>query len=173
MSLRGDELRLKSRQILEEIIQDRYITDNLEKGIFNYTIHIAKKRYQLCVWDNDIFVDIYKNKLKQICSNLIPNSYVNNKSLIRRLKDREMLPHEIAFYTPCQLFPECWEKIIQEKRKRDSMLSEIDFGQATNQFTCARCKGNKTTYYTAQTRSADEPETIFITCLTCGKRTLK
>lgn len=173
MSLRGDELRLKTRQILEEIIQDKYITDNLEKGIYNYSIHCAKKRYQLCVWDNDIFVDIYKNKLKQICSNLIPNSYVKNKSLIRRLKDKEMLPHEVAFYTPCQLFPECWEKIIQEKRKKDSMLSEIDFGQATNQFTCSRCKGNKTTYYTAQTRSADEPETIFITCLTCGKRTLK
>lgn len=173
MSLTGEELRLKSKQILEEILNDRYISDNLEKGIFNYTIYCAKKRSQLCVWDNENFVDIYKNKLKQICVNLIPTTYVNNKNLITKLKNREMLPHEIAFYTPCELFPQCWEKIIQEKKKRDSMVSEIDFGQATNQFTCSRCKGNKTTYYTAQTRSADEPETIFITCLSCGKRTLK
>ena len=49
-------------------------------------------------------------------------------------------------------------------------MCEIDFGQATNQFRCMKCKGNKTTYYTMQTRSADEGETIFITCLNCGKR---
>tara|TARA_Y100000389_G_C17460276_1_gene521177 strand:+ start:1821 stop:2339 length:519 start_codon:yes stop_codon:yes gene_type:complete len=171
--LRGDELRRKSKQILLEIIQEKDITENLEKGIFNYTIWKSKKRHQLCVWDNDIFVDTYRNKLKQICANLMPNSYVKNGGLLTKLKNSEMLPHEIAFYTPCQLFPEGWEKIIQEKKKRDSMLYEIDFGQATNQFTCARCKGTKSTYYTMQTRSADEAETVFITCLTCGRRTRK
>lgn len=170
---RGDELRNKTKTILSEIIQDKYITENLEKGIFNYTIWCAKKRHQICVWDNDTFVAIYRNKLKQICANLIPTSYVKNPTLLTRLKNGEMLPHEIAFYTPCELFPECWDKIIQEKKKRDSMVSEIDFGQATNQFTCARCKGTKSTYYTMQTRSADEAETVFITCLTCGRRTRK
>ena len=53
---------------------------------------------------------------------------------------------------------------------KPNMMCEIDFGQATNQFRCMKCKGNKTTYYTMQTRSADEGETIFITCLNCGKR---
>ena len=31
-------------------------------------------------------------------------------------------------------------------------------------FTCGKCGTQKTKYYTKQTRSADEPETIFITC---------
>ena len=38
------------------------------------------------------------------------------------------------------------------------------------EFTCGRCKGNKTTHYAMQTRSADEPMTVFVSCLTCGKR---
>ena len=69
-----------------------------------------------------------------------------------------------------EIFPEHWENIIAEKKKKDAMMCEIDVGQATNQFRCGKCGGNKTTYYTMQTRSADEGETIFITCLTCGKR---
>ena len=39
----------------------------------------------------------------------------------------------------------------------------------TDQFKCGRCKQRKCTYYELQTRSADEPATIFVTCLDCGK----
>ena len=38
------------------------------------------------------------------------------------------------------------------------------------EFTCSKCKGNKTTHHSLQTRSADEPMTVFVCCLTCGKR---
>ena len=164
------ELRNKSLSILNHIIEDDYITKNVERGIFNYTIWKSKQRHEQCIWDNIYFQDIYKSKLKQICANLIPDSYIKNPNLLKKLKNKEYLPHEIVFASPETLFPERWEKIIQEKKKRDAVISEIDFGQATNQFTCARCKGNKTTYYTMQTRSADEAETIFITCLQCNRR---
>ena len=40
----------------------------------------------------------------------------------------------------------------------------------TDQFECKRCKSRETAYYEVQTRSADEPMTIFITCLNCGNR---
>jgi transcription elongation factor S-II len=38
------------------------------------------------------------------------------------------------------------------------------------QFVCKKCKGDKTTSYSLQTRSADEPMTVFVCCLTCGNR---
>lgn len=38
------------------------------------------------------------------------------------------------------------------------------------EFTCRKCKGSKTTHYALQTRSSDEPMTVFVTCLTCGNR---
>ena len=37
-------------------------------------------------------------------------------------------------------------------------------------FTCGRCKSVKTTSTQKQTRSADEPMTVFVLCLNCGKR---
>ena len=168
--MNGEELRTKTRGILNEILNDTKVVVNLERGIYNYTIWKSKERHQPCIWDNDLFATIYKNKLKQICANLIPGSYVHNPNLLERIKNNEFKPHEIVFASPCELFPERWEKIIQEKEKRDSMMNEIDNSIATNQFTCARCKGTKTTYYTMQTRSADEAETVFITCLDCGRR---
>lgn len=38
------------------------------------------------------------------------------------------------------------------------------------EFCCRRCKGTKTTHYALQTRSSDEPMTVFVCCLTCGNR---
>eukprot|EP00588_Corethron_pennatum_P011442 CAMPEP_0194272276 /NCGR_PEP_ID=MMETSP0169-20130528/5884_1 /TAXON_ID=218684 /ORGANISM="Corethron pennatum, Strain L29A3" /LENGTH=330 /DNA_ID=CAMNT_0039014893 /DNA_START=169 /DNA_END=1158 /DNA_ORIENTATION=- len=37
-------------------------------------------------------------------------------------------------------------------------------------FTCNRCKSTKTTSTQKQTRSADEPMTVFVLCENCGKR---
>ena len=56
------------------------------------------------------------------------------------------------------------------QNKDDKVLFEKDEGGATDQFKCNRCKQRKCTYYELQTRSADEPMTIFVTCLNCGKR---
>lgn len=37
-------------------------------------------------------------------------------------------------------------------------------------FQCKKCGSRKTTYYSLQTRSADEPMTNFITCINCKNR---
>jgi DNA-directed RNA polymerase subunit M/transcription elongation factor TFIIS len=166
----GTNLRKKTQELLFNVIQDDYIVTNLERGIYNYSIWRANSRNQPCSWESINFRDIYTNKLKHIYANLCPDNYVRNPNLLHRLKNKEMLPHEIAFASPCELFPEHWDTIIREKKERDAKSYEIDLGQATNQFTCGRCKGTKTTYYTMQTRSADEAETVFVTCLMCGKR---
>lgn len=41
---------------------------------------------------------------------------------------------------------------------------------AGGEFVCRKCKGTKCTHYSMQTRSSDEPMTVFVCCLTCGKR---
>jgi transcription elongation factor S-II len=43
---------------------------------------------------------------------------------------------------------------------------------STDMFTCRRCKKNQCTYIQLQTRSADEPMTTFVTCITegCGSK---
>lgn len=41
---------------------------------------------------------------------------------------------------------------------------------AAGEFTCRKCKGTKTSHYSMQTRSSDEPMTVFVKCLGCGTR---
>lgn len=40
----------------------------------------------------------------------------------------------------------------------------------TNQFKCGKCKSRECKYSQAQTRSADEPMTVFVSCLSCGNQ---
>jgi transcription elongation factor S-II len=52
----------------------------------------------------------------------------------------------------------------------EQKLLEGNKGSATDRFKCNRCGKRECTYYEMQTRSADEPMTIFVNCLNCGKR---
>ncbi len=58
------------------------------------------------------------------------------------------------------------EKIHKDLRK-DFLKKEIQDQDGI--FKCDRCKSMKTTYYQMQTRSADEPMTVFVSCVSCGK----
>ena len=64
----GEIIRKNTSLILSEIINDHKITTNLERGVYNFTIWKAKQRHEPCTWDNINFVNIYKNKLKQVLS---------------------------------------------------------------------------------------------------------
>ena len=37
-------------------------------------------------------------------------------------------------------------------------------------YQCWKCKNRKCTFYQLQTRSADEPMTTFVSCLSCANR---
>ena len=137
---------------------------NLEKGIFNYSISIASSNNIIKKWDNPNFVEIYINKFKTIYINL------NNKSLLKKIIDKEIKPQDLAFMTHQELMPEKWEKLILAKKVKDENRYAPKLDGNTDMFTCRRCKSNKCSYYQLQTRSADEPMTTFVTCVNCGNR---
>ncbi|GMH19367.1 hypothetical protein Nepgr_021208 [Nepenthes gracilis] len=60
----------------------------------------------------------------------------------------------------------------ENQQIKDKDLFECERGgppkATTDQFKCGRCKQWKCTYYQLQTRSADEPMTIFVTCVNCN-----
>ena len=57
-------------------------------------------------------------------------------------------------------------KIARDDLCRDNGINPDQAGQ----FTCRKCGGSKTSHYQMQTRSADEPMTVFVCCLKCGNR---
>ena len=60
-------------------------------------------------------------------------------------------------------------KLDKRDRANNSEVSnEQDISDGI--FQCRKCGSKKTTYYSLQTRSADEPMTNFITCVTCKNR---
>ena len=66
--------------------------------------------------------------------------------------------------------PEKWKTMLQVKSEKDKGKFETNIEASTDTFTCRKCKGNKTTYYQLQIRSADEPATTFINCIDCGNK---
>lgn len=55
-------------------------------------------------------------------------------------------------------------------REAEETMAMIEAGQVptgTSMYKCGKCKGSDCTFSTLQTRSSDESESIFITCLNC------
>jgi transcription elongation factor S-II len=93
-----------------------------------------------------------------------------NENIISQIKDGTIKAHMVAFMTHQELCPDKWSELIEVKTKRDKNKFEINIEAATDTFTCRKCKEKKCTYYTLQTRSSDEPMTIFVQCLVCSTR---
>ena len=136
---------------------------NLEKGVFNYAIQEAGRKKIVKKWENPHFVSLYKDRLRSIYMNL------KNTTLLEQVRNKEIEPKQLAFMTHQEYNPEKWRELIEKKMKRDASKYNDNIQASTNMYTCRKCKSNRCTYYEMQTRSADEPATIFVTCLDCGK----
>jgi transcription elongation factor S-II len=158
-----DNFRANIKKRINERFNNEKHGINLEKGIFNYALKGADQRKIVKKWDNEFFIQIYLSHLRSILNNL------NNK-LIDEVNNGTIKPHTIAFMTHQELDHNRWAQLIDSKSKRDKNKFEVNLAASTDTFTCRKCKGNQCTYYQMQTRSADEPMTIFIQCVNCGKR---
>jgi DNA-directed RNA polymerase subunit M/transcription elongation factor TFIIS len=156
-------------KLLGSVLSDIQQKD-LEIGIYNASLQEATVRKVRKIWDNPVFVNLYKILGRRTITNLIPNSYVANTRLLKRLQEGEFKPHELAFMNYGELYPEKWRPLMEQQLKRETKLLEGNKDMATDQFKCNRCYKRECTYYEMQTRSADEPMTIFVRCLNCGKQ---
>ena len=143
---------------------------DLEIGIFNSTLDYANSlRIQLS-WNSPLFMETYINNARSIYSNLKQDSYISNETLYGRLKNKEFTPHELAYMSKEELFPDRWKEIIDKQKLKLKSAYEIRQTAMTDAIKCSKCKNNKISYYEVQIRSADEPMTQFFTCITCGNK---
>ena len=59
---------------------------------------------------------------------------------------------------------------LLEQLKQDVFKVEAKVVASTDAFKCRKCGSRETTYSQAQLRSADEPMTTFVACISCGNR---
>ena len=159
-----EDFRSNIRNKLCDILNSKKNGENLEIGIYNYSVKMADERDIAKKWANVYFVQIYIDKLRSIFSNL------KNDEVKNLLINKEIKPHELAFMTHQEMMPSIWNDLLELKKIRDENKYQPKLEASTDDFTCWKCRSKKCTYYQLQTRSADEPMTTFVTCLDCGSR---
>lgn len=169
-----DSKKLNRKMVINAIntlITDSFVKPNeLETALYKASFHEAESLHVVPHWDNPLFVSIYSTLSRRVISNLCDKSYIGNVRLIQRLKDGEFSLDELAQKNCYELYPEFWKELSDRRIMREQKALEGNRGMATDIFKCHGCGKRECTYYEMQTRSADEPMTIFITCVNCGKR---
>ena len=160
-----DAFRKNVHTKLTKLIEDDIIALNLEKGVFNYALREANHKKILKKWTNGRFAQLYVDRLRTIYVNL------KNPELLTHLKSKEIAPQTLAFMTHQEMNPDRWRDLLNKKNIIDANKYNVNLEASTDLFTCPKpkCRSRRCTYYTLQVRSADEPESIFVTCLDCGK----
>lgn len=147
--------------------EDHTICINLERCVFNWSVRRSKQFDDVPTWENRRFRDRYKHKFVEMKQGLMrcPTNCEN-------LKTGKVKTFQFIEYDPKELLPGGpYAKTLDELVYRD-LRKEYYTKELNNQdglFKCGRCKSMKTTYYQMQTRSADEPMTVFVSCHNCGK----
>ena len=143
------ELAIK---IFNDFIGKKYST-NIETCLFEYSKDSIEK---------------YNIKLKYLFQIINPKSSIYNKSIIDKIKKKQLLPYNFINNQPWELYTEHWKDIVDEQNKTDKIIIDKTPVFTTTQFTCSKCKNNECKTYSLQTRSADEPTTIFVNCIKCN-----
>ena len=161
-------IRGKINEIISEVCKDSVIDEtisgNIEKSVFNYTIREATTKNIVKKWTNEYFVQLYIDKLRSVYTNL-----KNGNDFINKIIKGDIDPKTVAFMTHQDINPSRWKSILDRKQIIDESRFNSGVKSNTSLYTCKKCKSKDCTFYEAQTRSADEASTIFVTCLNCGK----
>ena len=99
----------------------------------------------------------------------------NSPTLKDRILKGDIKTSVVINLSPQGLWPGGpWDKVVERRAREDmkkqyaaNIMNQPDY---KGLFRCGKCKSYKTTYYEMQTRSADEPMTVFITCHACNNR---
>ena len=162
-------LRLTARRFLVDRcgLSDPQAHD-AEVGAYNWAIERADERRVPRNWRNVRFQSLYWSKARSVAVNFDRSSYVGNERLAGRLAEGEFVPHDVATMQPENVYPERWRDIVEMKVRRDEYILNARPTAMTDQFQCGRCKKRECSYMELQTRSCDEPASLFIQCIRCG-----
>lgn len=138
------------------------IADEIESGIFENTLIRISNEDVDCI---DLTVNIYNDIANYICTNLDANNHrICNQTLKPSLMSGKLKPFFVAFMPPQHIHPVRWAHELERKKRDDNKNTEQ---RVTDIYKCYKCGDRKSITMQMQTRCADEPMTIFVTCLTC------
>ena len=156
--------------------------NNIMKNLYkNLVIYINDQN------KNDLIEKIVAIEAKLFETKKDESSYVNRGiEIIHNIKDErneefrdkiingEITPEQLCTMDVLEMMNKIKKKerehIIEDKVNQDRSDWNEKHGNPTEgMYKCKNCGGIKTRQSEMQTRSADEPMTLYVTCLNCGK----
>jgi len=150
-----------------ELIYDALVGDTVAPGELVLTMSRAVEKAVLTMTGGTTAE--YKSKIRSLFVNLKDKA---NPGLRASIVDGTLAPEKFAKMTSQEMASaerQAENKKIEEQNLFKS-LSAAEKQAETDAFQCSRCKQRKCIYRQAQTRSADEPMTTFVTCTSCGNK---
>ena len=133
----------------------------LERAAYNRAVTYLTDRDVPCTWASPLFCACYAMVVRETVSALCPQ-------LLARIERGEFLPQQVPFMSCTEVNPGRWREYVRGRQRAIAKQFEVDLSNVTDRFQCHRCKERKCSYFERQTRSADEPMTVFITCVLCN-----
>jgi transcription elongation factor S-II len=175
--------RVNAKAMFVEHLGDK-IGKNMEIAIFNWAVKSCrkedlawktKKESAAMIKENGSiqfantnrpagFRFLYTMKVRSIYANL--RKYHRFKEL---LASQTIHPKIVPFMKPFEIDNTLWKPIFDKNAAKElakARWEEEEQGMS-GLYVCKKCKSDKTAHVSVQTRSADEPMTVYITCKIC------
>jgi transcription elongation factor S-II len=152
--------RVQNQLKINSYVNNINIAYKIETSVFEFSLIYCLNNNL----SNNFLKSVYDDKINNIIENLNINSKLNNKTLLDYILNDKINPSYIAFLSPSQLDPEKWTFLIKKKEYREWRENNISYSDT---YKCGRCGERKCKVSQYQTRGADEPMTVFVTCLIC------
>ena len=158
------------KKIVKLVCNEKKCSEKIENGIMLYSVMIANIMYKDTkgILDEN-FRSIYFTKSNCVVCSLHNQKY--GEQLAIDILFYKYDPINIAFMKRTQLLPVKFEDIYNARLKWYEELGltgkKEDYKEIDSTVQCPKCKLFHTSYTQLQTRSADEPMTIFWFCHKC------
>jgi transcription elongation factor S-II len=162
-----DPLRLKCREMLANALE---LTETIEDGADLCDVLEISARCEDVIYNEFQNTDSkYKTRIRSRVLNLKDSK---NPKLRESVRLGIITPDRLATMTSEEMASDELKSVRAKFTKEaidDHQMAKTE-GAKTSLLQCKKCKGHNCTYSEMQTRSADEPMTIFAYCLDCGNR---
>lgn len=147
---------------------------NTEKCILNRAVRKSLELNFPASWECPEFYAAYARSFRRVKWNLVHGPFC--EKLRTQIREGQIKSWEVVDMTNAEMCPETAAKHAQELADHiaRNFVAEDDPEplpkKTSGMFRCGKCRGFNIETRLFQTRSADEPMTVFALCLECGHR---
>ncbi len=166
--------------LMKALSGDKTVATHVEEALYRQTIFEAlPKDVAMRTSVRESLLSAYRSKARQLIRNIQQNATLRDglrcgdvkpdTLVTMRAQDLNPLaPHWVAQRQRRQAL-QAQKEAEDAERRAECARAEEEQGSSAKE-TCPRCHQSNYDYYQIQTRSADEPMTVFFTCRNCGKQ---